>query len=41
LTYDISTALSIYDAYCGIADIAAATPTSVPAEFDRYCEIRF
>jgi hypothetical protein len=32
LTYDISTALSIYDAYCGIADVAAATPTSVPGE---------
>ncbi|KAH7403125.1 hypothetical protein BKA64DRAFT_441585 [Cadophora sp. MPI-SDFR-AT-0126] len=31
LTYDISTAESIYNSYCGIAAVAAATPTTVPA----------
>lgn len=30
LTYDISTAESIYNSYCGIAAVAAATPTTVP-----------
>ncbi len=35
LTYDISTAISIYDAYCGIAAVAAATtPATAPGGFE-------
>jgi hypothetical protein len=33
LTYDISTAVSIYDAYCGVA-VAAATGVTVPGWFN-------
>lgn len=40
LTYDISTAISIYDAYCGIAAVAAATtPATAPGGFEVTLEL--
>jgi hypothetical protein len=39
LTYDISTAVSIYDAYCGIG-AAAAAPITAPGELDIISEVK-